>query len=261
MRKSLVVSIALVALSTGMATAADMSVKATTGPDLLAPPPFTWTGFYIGVNGGGAWSNDAVSYTQLGTTGSASASFSDKSAIGGAQAGFNWRLGPMVVGVEADFDERHWTGSSTSAPIVGKTIDFVTLAQTENWLGTARGRVGVTFGDALLYATAGGAGGEVQHSITEFRITTGQTRITVDSPTKIGWVAGAGIEYRVWYNLSLGLEYLHVDLGNTTLTNPASVVGGLAFAPTQVSFTDRSDIVRAKLNWLFGWQGPRGPVY
>jgi outer membrane immunogenic protein len=257
MNRILILGAAIAGLSSGMAAAADLPVKIAMGPDFLAPPPFSWTGFYIGINGGGAWSDNAVSYSQIGTAGAASTRFNDKSAIGGAQAGFNWRLGPMVVGIETDFDGRHWTRSVTTTPLAGNTIDLVTLTQTENWLATARGRIGVAFGDALIYATAGAAAGEVEHSVTEFRITTGQTRILTDSPTRVGWVAGGGLEYRVWYNLSVGVEYLHVDLGNTTLANPASVVAGLAFAPSQATFTDRSDIIRAKLNWLFGWQGPR----
>jgi outer membrane immunogenic protein len=119
-------------------------------------------------------------------------------------------------------------------------------------LGTARGRLGFAFGDALLYATGGAAAGEVVHSFTEFRVTTGETRNLTDSPTKIGWVVGAGVEYRVWGNVSVGVEYLHVDLGSTTLINDASTVGALAFPTSQATFTDRSDIVRARLNWLFG---------
>jgi outer membrane immunogenic protein len=251
MKRTLIASVLALGLYVDPAPAADLPVKGPIGTP-WAPGIDTWTGFYIGVNGGGAWSDNTVSYSQLGTGGLASASFTDKSGIGGAQAGFNWQMGWFVAGVEIDLDGRHWGGSSTSAPIAGNAIDLVTLSQNANWLGTARGRLGFAFGDALLYATGGAAAGEVEHSITEFRVTTGDARNLTESPTKVGWVAGAGLEYRVWHNVSVGVEYLHVDLGNTAITSQASVVNATAFQTSQATFTDKSDIVRAKLNWLFG---------
>ena len=51
MRSHLIGAIALLALGVAPAMAADMPVKAMPA----APPVPTWTGFYIGVNGGGAW--------------------------------------------------------------------------------------------------------------------------------------------------------------------------------------------------------------
>src|SRR5262249_60071547 len=51
MNKVLLAGIAL-ALGTGVASAADMPVKAPPAP---LPPPFSWTGCYIGGNVGGAW--------------------------------------------------------------------------------------------------------------------------------------------------------------------------------------------------------------
>jgi hypothetical protein len=96
----------------------------------------------------------------------------------------------------------------------------------------------------LLYATAGGAFGEVDHSYQEIRVTTGQQRIFSDSTTKAGWTAGAGL-----------VDYLHVDLGATTLAQGASVSGGLPFPASQTRFENKSDVVRAKVNWPFG-----GPV-
>jgi outer membrane immunogenic protein len=250
MKRTLIASALALGLYADPAAAADLSVGPVGSP--WAPLPIMWTGFYIGINAGGARSDNTAAYAQTVTPGFASASFTDTSAVGGAQVGFNWQMASVVVGVEIDIDGRHWTGSSTSAPLAGDAIDLVTLSQAANWLGTARGRLGFAFGDALLYATGGAAAGEVVHSFTEFRVTTGETRNLTDSPTKIGWVVGAGVEYRVWGNVSVGVEYLHVDLGSTTLINDASTVGALAFPTSQATFTDRSDIVRARLNWLFG---------
>jgi outer membrane immunogenic protein len=107
----------------------------------------------------------------------------------------------------------------------------------------------------LLYATAGGAFGEVDHSYQEIRVTTGQQRIFSDSTTKAGWTAGAGLDWMFMQNWSVGIEYLHVDLGATTLAQGASVSSGLPFPASQTRFENKSNVVRAKVNWRFG-----GPV-
>ena len=52
--KTLIASVAFAALGTSVAGAADMPVKAPPPPP---PPVFSWTGFYIGGNIGGAWAN------------------------------------------------------------------------------------------------------------------------------------------------------------------------------------------------------------
>jgi len=58
MKKILLAGVALAALG-GVASAADLAVKAP-----YAPPPalWSWTGFYVGINGG--YSTGADDYTQ-----------------------------------------------------------------------------------------------------------------------------------------------------------------------------------------------------
>src|SRR5262249_56179659 len=95
--------------------------------------------------------------------------------------------------------------------------------------------------------------GDVSHSYNQVRTTTGQAVGVTNSETKTGWAAGVGIEYAVWNNISVGVEYLHVDLGNTTLVQPVAVtVAGLTFPPSSARFEDVSDMVRLKVNWRFG---------
>jgi outer membrane immunogenic protein len=67
-----------------------------------APPPFSWTGFYLGGNIGGAWARRDVTDTFLGVNfnpGNNNGVF-----IGGGQLGYNWQVGYAVLGIEADFD-------------------------------------------------------------------------------------------------------------------------------------------------------------
>jgi opacity protein-like surface antigen len=85
----------------------------------------------------------------------------------------------------------------------------------------------------------------------EIRVTTGQQRILADFTTKTGWTAGVGADWMFMPGWSVGVEYLHVDLGSTTLAQGVSVSGGLIFPPSQVTFQNKSDMVRAKIDWHF----------
>lgn len=257
MKKSFVWALAsaISIVGLGAASAADMAVKA---PPIALPPPCVWCGFYAGLNAGGSWSNNAADYTFLGATPPifASASPQQSSFIGGGQIGYNWQWNSFVLGIEGDIAWRDRTATANLLPFVpGDTIDQVNTTNRQGWIGTIRPKVGVAWGNVLLYATAGGAFGEVDHSYQEIRVTTGQQRILADSTTKSGWTAGAGFDWMFMPSWSVGVEYLHVDLGATTLAQGASVSGGLAFPASQTRFENKSDIVRAKVNWHFG-----GPV-
>src|SRR5436190_6782639 len=75
-----------------------MPVKA---PMVPLPPPFSWTGFYIGGNIGGAWAERHVTDTITGLDFSRS---SDGVFIAGGQIGYNYQMGNFVLGVEGDFE-------------------------------------------------------------------------------------------------------------------------------------------------------------
>jgi outer membrane immunogenic protein len=118
-------------------------------------------------------------------------------------------------------------------------------------LGLIRPKVGGAWGNFCFYATGGVAFGDVEHNYQEIRVTTGQQRILADSTTKTGWTAGVGADWMFMPGWSVGVEYLHVDLGSTTLAQGVSVSGGLILPPSQVTFQNESDMVRAKIDWHF----------
>ena len=233
-----------VLLDAGSAMAADMAVKAP----VMAPAAFSWTGFYVGGNVGGTWADDPSTY--VGAVAAVATTFTvdmrAQSVIGGLQIGGNWQTGMLVLGAEADFD-----GRDLNFPAMGVNTTFIRedVSQREGWLGTARGRIGLAEGRALFYVTGGLAYGEVEHSFEKTYPLAGVSLGASDSTVRAGWTAGGGIEYALWKNLIVGAEYLHVDLGTTELTVPSLMRVGVVGT---ASFVDRSDIVRVRVDWLFG---------
>jgi outer membrane immunogenic protein len=201
----------------GSANAADMPPRQTEMP-VKAPlyePPFSWTGFYIGINGGGGFGRSDFSAPF--PTGS----FNTSGGLVGGTLGYNYQTGNIVLGAEGDID---WSDIHGSAACAGTSCET-----RNNWLGTARGRLGYTFGNFMPYVTGGLAVGDINTSIAG---------VGDASQTKAGWTAGGGIEAHISGPWSAKVEYLHVDLGRG-----ASVLGSDAKFQT--------DLVRAGLNYKF----------
>jgi outer membrane immunogenic protein len=87
-----------------------------------------------------------------------------------------------------------------------------------DYFGTVRGRLGYAFGGTLLYATGGFAYGGVRSSASFIDNTTSPlaplNARTSNTSTATGWVAGAGIEYKISPSWSLKGEYQYIDLGS-----------------------------------------------
>ena len=95
MKTSFLGIVALIAICAGVTTrAADMPVKAPPTP----LPPYNWSGFYLGANLGGAWTNGSLNIPGNNLYGGLT------EFIGGVQAGYNFQAGHLLFGVEGDFD-------------------------------------------------------------------------------------------------------------------------------------------------------------
>ena len=189
-------------------------------------PAFSWTGFYLGINGGYGFGKSDWSGTAT------SGSLSPHGALTGATFGYNWQTGSWVLGAEADSDAG-WINTSTTSG-TGLCAGGTGCDTHNTWLGTARARVGYAWDRWMPYVTAGGAFGTIKMSPNS-----GGSEID----TRLGWTAGAGVEYgysRAW---SLKLEYLYTDLGTATCS--ASTCG----VDTDVSY--EANLVRAGLNYRF----------
>ena len=67
------------------------------------------------------------------------------------------------------------------------------------------------------------------------------------SETRLGWTIGAGIEWAVWENWSVKLEYDYLDFGSSTVTFNDPVLGAAA-----ISVSQRISEVKLGVNYRFG---------
>jgi outer membrane immunogenic protein len=220
---------------------------------LPAPILFSWTGCYVGVQGGGAsGQGEQISAPPPGNPPTTiTGGLTIKGGIAGGTVGCNIMLSNFVVSGEADFSWTNKRGSINELPPFTTT----SVAETrEKWLDTFRGRFGYAIDRFMIYGTAG-----VAVAGTEARVTNPAfVGAVVDSRQRVGWTAGLGGEFAVWtggaFDVTLKVEYLHVGFEEHQYLVPLTTVAGIPIEPRQVKLTD--DIIRAGVNVKFNW----GPV-
>jgi outer membrane immunogenic protein len=188
------------------------------GPAYVAPI-FTWSGFYIGINGGYGWGTaNWDPGPEMGING----------GLVGGTLGYNIQTGNFVWGIEGDLD---WTGIKGDSHCMGGG----TCETSIPWLGTVRGRIGYAFDRFLPFITGGAAIGSVKMD---------PPGNGDDSETRFGWTVGAGVEWAFLAGWSAKIEYLYVDLGTASCDIGACGAGG-----RDVDVT--TSLVRAGLNYRF----------
>jgi outer membrane immunogenic protein len=226
MKRLVLAGLAALAVVTtmGSANAADMQRRnAMPAKAPVYEMPYSWTGFYVGLNGGGAFGHSDWSNV-LGTNG-----FDLSGAVIGGTLGYNYQMGQAVFGLEADGDWSNIRGSTTGGACTG------TSCETKNsWLATARGRLGYAFGRFMPYVTAGAAFGDVKATVDT---------IGSQTTTRAGWTGGGGLEASIAGPWSAKVEYLYVDLGK-----PSCDAANCGLS-TSTSFT--TSLVRGGINYRF----------
>jgi outer membrane immunogenic protein len=237
------------------ASAADLShAPAYKAP--ITAPVYNWTGLYVGGNVGFGWGKETNDYTLDGfPIGSDSSVFSG--IIGGFQAGYNLQSGNWVFGLETDIQGSGQMGSRTStlgcgaAPCGLLTQTFVDKLP---WFGTLRARVGFTPANGwLLYTTGGLAYGELKDNGTAAVFTAGAAPTAVPYTfldTKLGWALGVGVEAALTGDWTWKLEYLYLKPDDVS---QSVSVPGVTFTANGHTY---ENMVRAGLNYRFGWDGP-----
>jgi outer membrane immunogenic protein len=264
MKRLLIVAIAAVTGSAA-ANAADMARPYAKAPAPIVAPGYSWTGVYAGVNVGGVWSKDDVTWAAnpalfgigftpvLNAAGTGAINASGVTA--GGQIGYNYQVGPMwLVGVEADINYTDLSRARTAlVPPPGVPGTFVTSTFESKWLATVRGRVGILATPALLlYGTGGVAFADVKTSDFAFFAFDGSTNTFASSTTRTGWTAGAGAEWGFASNWSARIEYLYIDLGSVRYVSQNNLTAG---ATINHEHRITENVVRVGINYRFG-----GPV-
>lgn len=257
--KALVAAAAILVPASGFA--ADLAVKA---PPIIIPV-YNWTGFYVGVNAGYAWSDGSFDFSGTDT---GPGGFGSVLAAGGipangvdagngftigGQVGFNYQVGATVFGIEADLN---WVdfGTQTSAiTITAPGFVPVTTAtqRSMDYFGTVRARAGFLPTERLYtYVTAGLAYGNPSMA---FAVTAPLANpplaVAASDETNIGYTVGAGFEYAFADHWSFKTEYLYYDLGDTSATvfynygaNRSSLIANAS---------NTGNIVRGGVNYKF----------
>jgi outer membrane immunogenic protein len=227
---------------------------------------------YVGANGGYAWGDSNVStlvatpagdyfvssdISQIATSGQGR--IHPNGGTGGIQAGYNWQAGNLVYGAEVDFDALDLNASrSITTEYLSAPGTFFTINQSTktDWLLTARPRVGWAINNWLLYATGGLAVTELRFNNTFTDTFAPAFENGSVSKTKAGWVVGGGVEYGFMSNWSAKLEYLYMDFGNVSSSGVVFNTGSVP-PPLLIHSADlKANIIRAGINYKFGWGGP-----
>jgi len=206
MKKNLLLAaVSLVALGAAApALAADLAARPYTKAPAMVAAIYDWSGFYIGINGGGGSSHATWDFVGVGREGSHDAT---GGTVGG-QIGYRWQSGQWVFGVEGQGNWADFSGDNTSAL-------FATRNRTKiDAFGLITGQVGYAWNNVLIYVKGGAAVVSDKYEISS----TAGALLASTSDTRWGGTVGAGLEYGFAPNWSVGVEYNHIFLSDKDVT-------------------------------------------
>ncbi|HLZ00914.1 MAG TPA: outer membrane beta-barrel protein [Bradyrhizobium sp.] len=253
MKKILLATAALVAVGIAPALAADLPARVyTKAPAIVPPPIYSWAGFYIGLNGGGASAHKCWDVTNV--FGFPVAPFSEgchdaSGGVVGGQVGYRWQSANWVFGLEAQGDWANLRGSNVSLlPLAG----LLTNRTRIDALGLFTGQVGYAWNNVLWYVKGGAAVADDKYD----GLITG-TGFVLDSASETRWggVVGTGLEIGFAPHWSVGFEYDHLFMGNRSVNFTTSLVPGVLVGTRTDSIRQDVDMGTVRINYTFG-----GPV-
>jgi len=280
MKRLLVASTALLSLGSAV-YAADLPSRKAPAQFVEVPVPvFNWTGLYLGLNAGAALGKDnsnngysAFGFSPANTPASYYGYAGDNNGtaqfVGGGQLGYNYQVGQIVFGAEADLqwlsNGGRGNGSIAAPSIIQPNAYAVVNGQGSTgtaYFGTVRARVGYAVDRALLYATGGWAYGNTGTRNTSIDYyaplaTPGLPSASYSNSngagSRSGYALGGGVEYAFTNNWTAKVEYLYVDLGGrkyASYASPALAVAGTGFT-TNSRNSGQFSVVRLGVNYKF----------
>ena len=252
-KKALLAATGLFALGIAPALAADLPARTYSKAPPMVAPIYDWSGFYVGINGGGASSRECYTINSVAGVAVPPNSEGCHNATGGVvggQIGYRWQSANWVFGVEAQGDWADLKGSNSSLVAI---IPYINQTKIDA-IGLFTGQIGYAWNNALWYVKGGAA--VTDNSYSSFFpvgniFAAAGVPFNQASDTRWGGAVGTGIEIGFAPNWSVAVEYDHLFMGNSNVTFPTS-----AIAVTRSDNIGQDvDMGTVRLNYRFG-----GPV-
>jgi outer membrane immunogenic protein len=232
-----------VLLPFGTALADDASIPGAT---------VSWTGLYVGGHVGYGqsythWKHESGNPYSNHFAGAPitlpGESFSRDAAMPGGQIGYNYQFGQWVIGPEVSFSGMSFTDSHPISEGAFNQPSTTTLSNKIGNILTVTGRLGFSVNNSfLVYGKGGFASADISASGTD----TSFINYSFNTDQRAnGWTIGGGVEYRLSNNVSLAIEYAHLDFGDETLTGK---IADLPEFPVKMKVSSETDAVIAQLN-------------
>ena len=252
MNKILIGTIGAIALGlSAPASAADLAAR----PYTKAPPPmvatiYDWSGFYLGINGGGGTSHKCWDFVTpvTGTLLGEGCRNATGGTVGG-QVGYRWQSANWVFGFEGQGNWADFSGDNISTTLFGTGLRDRSKI---NAFGLITGQVGYAWNNVLVYVKGGGA--VVSDRYRSYDTVTG-LEFDRANETRWGGTVGAGVEFGFAPNWTVGFEYDHIFLGNRTIGFSGSgnfLIAPLGVATRSERISQDVDIGLVRLNYRFG---------
>jgi outer membrane immunogenic protein len=284
MKKLLLAGVAVAAIAaTCSANAADIRPIYKAPPPAVVPPP-SWTGCYVGVNGGWGWARSEFTASRNrvfptggggggGEAGAGGGGGLRQSLLGGVNGfevdndlhgglfgghvGCQYQWANWVFGVEVGADGADIKGSTTvSVPF--PPSHFIPLDSFDTrvkWIATATPRVGFAWANWLYYVKGGLAAAQADVTVTRLNGDFIGDSFS-DRESRVGWTVGTGLEWMFAPGWVLGVEYNFIDLGTDFHGGLAtSTVGGVLPAEFNEDHKLRINEVLGRLSYKFDWGG------
>ena len=234
MKKLVPLTVVASSLLTALASAqaADLPMAPTYKAPVAVQQVYNWTGFYVGVNGGGAWgSQDPLNII---TNRFDSVSKSISGGLFGGTVGAQMQMAHVVMGLEADLDWASIKGSSVITPTIGGVGLGIPFNASTNitWESTARARVGYASDNVLFYATGGLALLGAKTTLTTpggAALCGGVLANCTGTSRQAGLALGGGLEYGFTPSLSAKIEYLYVSAVSLSVSHNNEIRAGLNY--------------------------------
>jgi outer membrane immunogenic protein len=251
MKKFLLGVVGLVALGAAPALAADLPARTYTKAPAMIAAIYDWSGFYVGLNGGGGfshncWTNTSVATVPTSPTVSEGCHDASGGMVGG-QVGYRWQSANWVFGVEGQGDWANFKGTNVSVAGLAAPLTGITNQTKIDAVGLITGQVGYAWDNVLWYVKGGAA---VTHNTYHGFVAGAGLLLDSSDETRWGGAIGTGVEVGFAPNWSVGVEYDHLFMGTRTLT-----------FTTPLATVTRSDSVKQDLDMAsvrvnYRWGGP-----